>query len=39
VQAAIGTSRRIGITKAFTRRLRFYERGNSFVSGPKRLSS
>jgi len=38
-QAAIGTSRRIGITKAFTRRLRFYERGNSFVSGPKRLSS
>ena len=38
-QAAIGTSRRIGITKAFTRRLRFYESGNSFVSGPKRLSS
>jgi len=38
-QVAIGTSRRIGITKAFTRRLRFYERGNSFVSGPKRLSS
>ena len=38
-QAAIGTSRRIGITKAFTRRLRFYERGNTFVSGPKRLSS
>jgi DNA-3-methyladenine glycosylase len=37
--AAVGTSRRIGITKAFTRRLRFYERGNSFVSGPKRLSS
>ncbi|HET9393147.1 MAG TPA: DNA-3-methyladenine glycosylase [Candidatus Rubrimentiphilum sp.] len=36
---AIGTSRRIGITKAFTRRLRFYERGNTFVSGPKRLSS
>lgn len=38
-QAAVGTSRRIGITKAFTRRLRFYERRNSFVSGPKRLSS
>ena len=36
---AIGASRRIGITKAFTRRLRFYERGNAFVSGPKRLSS
>jgi DNA-3-methyladenine glycosylase len=36
---AIGASRRIGITKAFTRRLRFYERGNVFVSGPKRLSS
>ncbi len=38
-RAAIGTSRRIGISKAFTRRLRFYERGNTFASGPKRLSS
>jgi DNA-3-methyladenine glycosylase len=34
----IGASRRIGITKAAERRLRFYERGNSFVSGPKLLS-
>ena len=38
-RAAIGVSRRIGIRKAFTRRLRFYERGNPFVSGGKRLSS
>jgi DNA-3-methyladenine glycosylase len=38
-RAAIGASRRIGVTKAFSRRLRFYERGNPFVSGPKRLSS
>ena len=37
-RVAIGASRRIGISKAFTRRLRFYERGNPFVSGPKRLS-
>ncbi len=28
---------RIGISRAAHRRLRFYERGNSFVSGPRRL--
>ena len=35
----VGKSRRIGITKAAQRVLRFYERGNPFVSGPKTLSS
>jgi DNA-3-methyladenine glycosylase len=33
----IGKSVRIGITRAADRLLRFYERGNAFVSGPKRL--
>lgn len=34
----IGASRRIGITRAATRLLRYYERGNAFVSGPRSLS-
>jgi DNA-3-methyladenine glycosylase len=34
----IGASVRIGITKAADRLLRFYERGNPFVSGPRKLS-
>lgn len=33
----IGKSVRIGITRAAGELLRFYERGNPFVSGPKRL--
>jgi len=34
----IGRSRRIGLNVAASRLLRFYERGNPYVSGPKRLS-
>ena len=34
---AIGKSARIGLTRNVDRRLRFYERGNPYVSGPKRL--
>ena len=34
---AIGQSARIGLTRNVDRRLRFYERGNPYVSGPKRL--
>ena len=36
--APVGRSRRIGITRAATRRLRFYERGNALLSGPRALS-
>lgn len=34
----IGTTSRIGITKDAERPLRFFERGNAYVSGPKRLN-
>jgi DNA-3-methyladenine glycosylase len=34
----IGVSIRIGITRDAQRQLRFFERGNSFVSGPARLN-
>lgn len=34
----IGTSVRIGISREAHRLLRFYERGNPYVSGPRRLS-
>jgi DNA-3-methyladenine glycosylase len=33
----LGRSVRIGLTRAADRTLRFYERGNAYVSGPKRL--
>ena len=33
----IGESVRIGLTRNVDRELRFYERGNQYVSGPKRL--
>ena len=35
--AAIGKSARIGLTRNVDCKLRFYERGNPYVSGPKRL--
>jgi DNA-3-methyladenine glycosylase len=35
---AIGTSVRIGLTRNVNSKLRFYERGNPYVSGLKRLS-
>ena len=38
VRVRVGTSRRIGLSKAADRRLRFYQRGSRFVSGPRSLS-
>ena len=38
VSGEIGQSRRIGITRAADRLLRFYVRGNCFVSGPRTLN-
>jgi DNA-3-methyladenine glycosylase len=38
-KVALGNSVRIGLTKEADRLLRFYERGNSSVSGPARLRS
>lgn len=35
--STIGTSVRIGLTRNVDRRLRFYERCNPYVSGPKKL--
>lgn len=37
-RARVGRSRRIGVTRAADRRLRFYEAGSPYVSGPARLS-
>lgn len=37
LERRMGTSRRIGITRAAHRLLRFYERGSRFVSGTARL--
>ncbi len=34
----VGISRRVGLTKAVDWLLRFYERGNPFVSGPKAIA-
>ena len=36
-KVTVATTVRIGITRAADRLFRFYERGNPFVSGPKRL--
>ena len=38
-RGAIGRSVRVGITREVDRLLRFYERGNRFVSGPRHISA
>jgi DNA-3-methyladenine glycosylase len=38
-EPVIGTSVRIGLSKNADAELRFYERGNPLVSGPKRLAA
>jgi DNA-3-methyladenine glycosylase len=38
VPARVGSSRRIGVTRAAEHSLRFYVAGNAYVSGPARLS-
>jgi DNA-3-methyladenine glycosylase len=38
VAPEIGVSRRIGLSRETDRLLRFYVRGNPFVSGPKKLN-
>ena len=38
-RGAIAESVRIGLTQAADRILRFYERGNEHISGPKKLLS
>jgi len=37
--AAVGSSTRIGLTREVHRKLRFFETGNPYVSGPKSLSA
>jgi len=37
ITGTVGKSVRIGLTRNADRKLRFYERGNPYVSGPKRL--
>jgi DNA-3-methyladenine glycosylase len=39
VNGRLGRSVRIGLTRAVDRVLRYYERGNPYVSGPKRLGA
>jgi DNA-3-methyladenine glycosylase len=35
----IGSSRRIGLTREVDRKRRFFERGSTYVSGPRSLSA
>ena len=38
-EGAVGSSRRIGLTREVDRQFRFFELGNTYVSGPKSLRS